>query len=116
MFAARAAEEVPIEVIEEEEKAARVPMELAANECREQAFKVQEWTTAAFGKFEAPANEYRVTRKGEHYYVETLSKQKGSTSAYGYVGLMVHERDLFALVTVLVRAVREKQREDAPNG
>lgn len=106
-------DERAVEVIEDDEKAERVPMELEVDQFRAQAFQGQEWTTRAFGNLDAPGNEYRVSHKGTFYYVETLAKQPGSASAYGYVGLMVHERDLFALTTVLVQAVRDKQAKDA---
>lgn len=99
-----------VEAVQEDEKAERVPMEQDADRMREKAFTVQEWTTAAFGKPEAVGNQYRVSKRGEYYYVETLSKKPGAKEAYGYVGLMVHENDLFNLTEVMVRAVRDKQK------
>lgn len=108
-------DERPIEVIEDDEKAERIPMELEADKYRAQAFVGQEWTTAAFGHLDAPGNEYRVSRKGTFYYVETLGKEAGATCSR-YVGLMVHDRDLYALTAVLVQAVRDKQKREADAG
>ncbi len=114
MFAApKSQDERPIEVLEEDHKGERVPLEQDVDRLRETAFKYQEWTTKAFGVPEAGGNEYRVSRKGEHYYIETLKKTPGNAGAYGYVGLMVHERDLYNLAAVLVQAVREKQAREA---
>ncbi len=113
--APRPIDEREVEVIVSDEKAERVPMELEVDRYRAQAFLGQEWTTAAFGSLDAPGNEYRVSRKGAHYYVETLAKAPGAPGgqAYGYTGVMVHDRDLFALTTVLVQAVRDKQKREA---
>lgn len=106
-------DERPIEVIEEEgHEGERIPMELEVDKFRAQAFQGQEWTTAAFGHLDAPGNEYRVSHKGTFYYVETLGKEAGA-SCSRYVGLMVHDRDLYALTTVLVQAVRDKQAREA---
>lgn len=107
--------EATIEVIEDDEKGERKPLEDDADRLRENAFKGQEWTTAAFGKPEATGNEYRVSHKGEHYYLETLHKLPGGKTAHGYSGLMVHDRDLYNLVRVLVEAVKEKQKREASN-
>ena len=106
-------EERPIEVVEDETKADRVSMEESANDLRDRALKVQEWATAAFGSPDAQGNEYRVSHKGQFYYLETLAKRPGMASAYGYVGVVLHERDLLAATQVLVQAVREKQARDA---
>jgi hypothetical protein len=115
MFAApKPIEERPVEVIENDaHEGERLPLEQDVDRFRDSAFKVQEWTTKAFGQPDAPGNEYRVSRKGLHYLVETLAKTPGSATAYGYVGVMVHERDLYAFVSVLVQAVREKQKREA---
>jgi hypothetical protein len=110
IFAAPA--EPTIEVLEEEEKGERVPLEEDTNRLRNNAFLAQEWTTKAFGEPDAEGNEYRVSHKGSHYYLETLHKLPGGKTAHGYSGLMVHERDLYAVVTVLVQAVREKQKNE----
>lgn len=105
-----AIDEREIEVIEEETKAGeRVPVELDADRARAVAFKGQEWTSKYFGSFEAPGNEYRVSKKGPYYYLETILKEPGKPTAYGYTGLMVHERDLMGMTKVLVAAVRAKQ-------
>jgi len=102
-----------VEVLQGEEKAARVSMEEDADRLREQAFSTQAWATKAFGTPEAKGNEYRVSHRGDYYYLETLAKQPGAATAYGYVGVVLHERDLLNAVTVLVQAVREKQKNDA---
>ena len=96
----------------EEEKHERVTLEEDANRMRDKAFTVQDWTTKLFGIPEATGNEFRVSLKGSHYYVETLAKTPGTASAYGYTGVMVHERDLFNLATVIVAAVRAKQERE----
>ncbi len=106
-------EERPIEVLEEEAKAERVPLEQDVDRLRANAFLAQEWTSRAFGDPESFGNEYRVTYKNKFYYLESLSKVQGSGSAHGYTGVMVHERDLFNMVAVLVQAVRAKQAADA---
>ncbi len=111
--APKAMDEREIEVVEGEQKAERVPMELEVDRYRAQAFLGQEWTTSAFGHLDAPGNEYRVSRRGEHYYVESLAKESAAKTAYCYAGVMVHQRDLLALTAVLVQAVRDKQKKDA---
>jgi len=112
MFGANAPEQKP-EAIEEEEKAERVSMDADADRMREKAFTVQEWSTAAFGKPEAAGNQFRVSYKNRHYYVEKLHRQAGKTESHGYTGIMVQEEDLLSLTKVLVEAVREKQKRDA---
>ncbi len=99
MFAPKA-EPVP-EVIQDDAKDGRLPTYEEADRCRERAFEVQEWTTKCFGIPEEKGNQFRMTHRGEHYYVETVSNSR-------YVGLMVHERDLLALTTVMVNAVRAR--------
>ncbi len=108
-----------VEVLDDEAREERVTMEEDVDRVREVAFKGQEWVTAAFGAPDSKGNEYRVTHRGHLYYVEALLKTtssgatSGAVTAYGHTGVMVHERDLFALVSVLVQAVREKQKRDA---
>ena len=102
----------PVEAIEDEEKAERVPVEEDVNNLRDKAFKGQEWCTECFGSFDAPGNEYRVSKRGPYYYVETVLKEICKPTAYGYVGLMVHERDIMALTKVMVAAVRAKQEAE----
>ncbi len=110
-------DERPVEVIEDDpHQGERVPLEQDVDRLRAQAFQGQEWTTKAFGMHEAPANEFRVSLKGAHYYVETLAKTPGTPNAYGYTGVMVHERDLYNFVTVLVQAVRAKQSKEQKHG
>lgn len=107
-----AAEEREIEVIEEKEKdGERRTVEEQADHSREKAFIGQAWATKYFGSFEAPGNEYRVSHKGQYYYVESILKEVGKPTAYGYTGVMVHDRDLMELTKVLVAAVRAKQAE-----
>lgn len=112
MFGANAHEPKP-EAIEEEVKAERVSMDEDADRMREKAFRVQEWSTAAFGKPEAAGNQFRVSYKNRHYYVEKLHRVAGKTESHGYTGIMVQEEDLLSLTKVLVEAVREKQKRDA---
>ncbi len=109
-------DERPIEIVEDDAKAERIPMELEVDRFRASAFQGQEWTTSAFGSFDAPGNEYRVSHKGSFYYLETLAKEPGGKTSYGYVGLMVHDRDLFALTATLVQAVRDKQKREPNDG
>ncbi len=117
MFAApKPQDERPVEILEEDSKGERVPVEQDVDRLRENAFKCQEWATKAFGIPEVGGNEYRVSLRGQHYYIETLAKTPGTANAYGYVGLMVHERDLFNLAAVLVQAVRAKQAADSARG
>lgn len=99
----------------EEAKADRVPLEQDLDNLREKAFTAQQWATAAFGIPDAGGNQYRVTFHQGHYYVETVRKEAGRP-AYGYVGVMVHERDIYALTQVLVQAVREKQKKESTDG
>ncbi len=114
MFAAHVPiDERPVEVIDDEvHEGQRVPLEQDVDRLREQAFLGQEWTTKAFGIPNAEGNDYRVSKRGQHYYLETLSRVPGVPAAYGYVGVMLHERDLFAATAVLVQAVRDKQKRD----
>lgn len=106
-----------VEAPVDEEKANRVPMEQDVDRMREKAFTAQEWATKAFGIPDADGNQYRVSHRGAYYYLETLAKAHGvHGSAYGYVGLMVHERDLYAVTQVLVQAVRDKQKKESANG
>ncbi len=100
-----------VEVIQEERDGERVPFEEDADRNREAAFKGQEWCSKYFGSYEAPGNEYRMSRKGEYYYLETILKEVGKPSAYGYSGVMVHRRDLLEFTKVCVAAVRALQSE-----
>lgn len=105
-------EEREIEVLEAEVKdGERVPVEQDADRMRDVAFKGQEWTSKYFGSPDAPANEYRMSLRGVYYYLETILKEPGKQAAYGYTGIMVHERDLFPMATVIVAAVRAKQEK-----
>lgn len=106
-------EEREVEVLEEAAKEGeRVSFEEDADRMRLVAFKGLEWTTKYFGSFDAEGNEYRVSHRGQHYYLETILKEVGKPTAYGYTGLMVHERDLMPLTKVLVEAVRAKQAKE----
>ncbi len=104
-----------IEAVDDDEKAERLPMEQDADRIRDKAFAGQEWASKFFGLPEAEGNEYRVSLKGGHYYLETLHKLPGGKTAHGYSGLMVHERDLYAVVRVLVEAVKAKQKKESPS-
>jgi len=98
-----------VEAVQDTEKGERVSMEADADRMREQAFRVQEWSTKNFGRPEAEGNTYRLTRSGEHYYLEILSKRPGGKEAYAYHGNMFHERDLFAIANVFVEAAKAKK-------
>lgn len=99
MFAA------PTPVVEErEERGERVPLEEDVNRLRDQAFTAQEWTTSMFGKPEATGNEYRMSLRGEHYYLETLHKIPGAKESHAYSGLMVHQSDLPKVVSAIAAA------------
>lgn len=109
-----AVEEREIEVLAPEVKdGERKSVEEDADRMRDTAFKGQEWTSKYFGSYEAPGNEYRVTHRGDFYYLETIMKEVGKPTAYGYTGVMVHDRDLLELVKVLVAAVRAKQASES---
>ena len=102
-----------IEVIEETERdGERVLVEQDADRVRENAFKGQEWTSKYFGSTDAPGNEYRMSYRGGHYYLETILKEHGKPLAYGYTGIMIRECDLLEATKVMVAAVREKQARD----
>ena len=97
MFAPKVRE---IEVLEEAPKeAGRVGHIADADRMRDNAFKVQEWTSKNFG-LQDTANQYRLTHRGEHYYLESVSDSR-------YCGLFVHESDLIAVATVFVGAARK---------
>lgn len=98
MFAPK--EAVP-EALPEEEKAERVSIPDDADRMREQAFQAQEWTSKNFGFPDEKGNQYRMTHRGQHYYLESVSSSR-------YTGLMVHERDLEAVTTVFVGAFRAR--------
>lgn len=98
--------------LDEGENAGRVPIEQDVTRLREVAFQGQEWTSKYFGIPDAPGNQYRMSFRGQHYYLETLAGTPGTPNAYGYTGLMVHERDLFNMATVIVAAVRAKQERE----
>ena len=110
MFSAKPAtmDDRPIEaeLAKEEEKAERKTHAEDADRMRDKAFDVQAWTSEKFGVPDEKGNQYRVTFKNSHYYMESVSDSR-------YVGLMVHERDLFNFVRPLVDAVKEKQKRDA---
>ena len=109
-----AVEEREIEILPPEEKTGeRVSVEDDADRMREAAFKGQEWSSKYFGSPAALGCEYRVTLRGQHYYLESILKEVGKPTAYGYTGVMVHEGDLMELTKVLVAAVRAKQASDA---
>lgn len=110
MFATVLAPEAPVEAAPEDapasEKAEFQPMEDRADGYRESAFKVQEWTTANFGKPEALGNDYRVTKKGQWFYLEELKRGEKGT-VYGYAGLMIHEDNFLTAARVIAQAARE---------
>lgn len=114
MFASPAVER-PIEVVEEAKEDGRVTVEEDADRMREKAFAGQEWASKYFGDREAPGNEYRMSRHGDHYYLETILKELGKPLAYGYTGVMVHKRDLMEMTKVCVAAVRALQASEAEN-
>ena len=103
----------PVEKAEPEERTVkdgeRVSLEADVDRMRAKAFEAQEWTTANFGTPEAQGNTYRITKKGDVYYLEILSKGVRAQAAHGYTGIMVHAADLYNLATVIVSAVRAKQ-------
>lgn len=102
-----------VEVIEDDEKEGeRATMEADADRMREKAYAGQEWASKFFGSVDAPGNEYRMSLKGDHYYLETILKELGKPLAYGYTGLMVHKRDLYEMAKVIVAAVRAKQESE----
>lgn len=103
-------EEREIEVIDNDERGERIPLEQDVDRMRDNAFKGQEWTTKFFGKPEATGNEYRCTKRGEYYYLETLSKKPGMKESYGYTGVMLHENDLLPATSVLVQAIRARNK------
>lgn len=100
------------EAVEGKERT-RTSVEEDVNRLREAAFTTQEWTTKHFGSFEAPGNEYRCSKRGSYYFVETIMKQPDAPAAYGHTGVIVHERDIMELTKILVAAVRAKQASEA---
>lgn len=100
------------EVILEAEKADRVPMEQDADRLRQGAFTGQEWTTAAFGAPEAESDQYRMSLKGNYYYLEHLSYEPGKPGARAYTGVMIHEKNLYAAATVIAAAARAKKASE----
>lgn len=96
----------------EAEKAERLPLEADADRLRDQAFKVQEWTTAAFGCCDADAAQYRMTRRGDVYYLEGLGYAKGVPHASSYTGVILHKKDLFNAATVIAAAARALREEN----
>ncbi len=108
-------QEPQIEAPQDEEKSERQTLEESTAEGQERAgaFLGQSWATKFFGIPEPHGNQYRVSFKDHHYYLEKLSKLPGMALAHGYTGLMVHENDLLPMVTVLVQAVRDKQAKEA---
>lgn len=101
-------EPVP-EFVEGEEKGERVTIEQDADRLRDVAFKGQEWAFRTFGAADSDANDYRVSFKDDHYYVEELRKEPGKKEAYGYTGIMVHKRNLLNLTATLVLAARAQK-------
>ena len=81
-------------------------MEEDADRNRLKAFEVQEWTTHHFGEPQAEGNEYRLSHRGMHYYLECLSKMPGAKGCHAYTGLMIHDKDLMTVTRVLVLAAR----------
>ncbi len=107
-----------IEVIADDVKdGERKTLEEDADRLRDNAFKGQEWTTKFFGRPEANGNEYRVTRKGDFFYMETLSKKPGTRDAYSYTGVMIHVDDFFNFATPIVHAARalKAEKKSEPN-
>jgi len=100
----------PIEAPEDDAKEARVPMEQDVDRNRQESFKFQEWVSKHFAEKDASEDEYRISKKGEYYLVETLRSLPG-TPNYGSSGIFVHQRNLYNLTAVLVQAVRAKQAE-----
>jgi hypothetical protein len=108
------ATEAAAEVVAEAEKGDFVPIHQAVNDYREQAFKVQEWTTKYFGRpEETEKDEYRVSRKGDHLYLEHLKKAPGSKTNYGYAGYMFHKNNFINAARAMAEAARELIKEEA---
>ncbi len=95
------------EPIQDAELAERVSIPEDADRMREQAFRVQEWTSKAFGLTEAKGNQYRLTfnLKTRHYYLESVSPSR-------YCGLMIPEADLFNIANVFLASARAKKESD----
>lgn len=112
MFSGKTAAETvaaAIEQVETEERPEFEPMEARADGYRDRAFQVQEWSTSLWGK-PTGENQYRVTRKGDTFYLEELKTRGGSY--YGYAGLMLVGKDFINAVKVLAEAAREYNREN----
>lgn len=95
------------EVLQEEPKGDRLPVEEDVDRMRLNAFTGQEWSTKHFGTYDGPGNEYRVSKRGDYYYLESILKKEGTKAAYGYTGLMVHKKDIVPMTKVLVEAAKE---------
>lgn len=111
MFATVQPAEAPVEAAPEdappEERAEFQPMEVRAEGYRDNAFKLQEWTSKVFGVPDGDGNEYRVTRANGYFYLEELKESEGGKSFYGYAGLMLSEKNFLKAVRVLAQAARE---------
>jgi hypothetical protein len=97
----------------EEQKAERVAIQDDCDRNRENAFNVQEWTTSAFGQPDAKSTQYRMSKKDKFYYLEELRFEQGKHNAYGYTGVIIHERDLLAAAGVVVEAAKALKAEQA---
>lgn len=113
MFSAPPAhQEIEPEAIDEEPKADFEPMEKRADGYRDRAFKVQEWTTKAFGDpTVGDTNDYRFTRRDEWYYLEELGKKPDGKTYYKYAGLMLHKNNVIPMAMVVAAAARELSKE-----
>lgn len=111
MFTGKTAiEEAVPEQLPEEARPDFEPMEERADGYRERAFQVQEWTDKHFGKHEGEGNQYRVSRKGDVFYLEEL-KRHGTKSFYGYAGLMLHGQNFLQATRVMAEAARAYDNE-----
>lgn len=81
-----------------------VSLEESADRCRERAFEMQQWVSDNFGKPEAEDNQYRVSIKGGHFYLDATKNNKAG--AYAYSGFMFPVEDLPKLASVIVQATR----------
>jgi hypothetical protein len=102
-----------LEDVQEDARDGFVPIEANADNNREKAFQVQEWATKAFGR---PADseetaEYRLTLKGDHYYLEELASEPGAKTAHKYAGLMIRRQNLVNLTKVLAEAARKELKK-----
>lgn len=116
-------EEVRDQEVEEQEevKEERVPMDVAVDTWRVNAFKCQEWTSKYFPQPGEPvplaeaaknapnSNQYRLSIYNGHMYLEKAGVRAGQQ--FSYAGIMFPVQDVFELCKLFTEAAKEKFKE-----